>query len=67
MYYAGQSGIAGAVGNLAGVNPPIRGGASMGRPLLPNQKELKGISVILAFLRKKLFRYAFLWQASWFR
>ena len=42
MYYAGQSGIAGAVGNLAGVSFPIRGGASVGRPLLPNQKELKG-------------------------
>ena len=42
MYYAGQSGIAGAVGNLAGVSFPIRGGASVGKPLLPNQKELKG-------------------------
>jgi hypothetical protein len=42
MYYAGQSGIAGAIGNLAGVSFPIRGGASVGKPLLPNQKELKG-------------------------
>lgn len=42
MYYAGQSNIAGAVGNLAGLSFPIRGGASVGRPLLPNQKELKG-------------------------
>jgi len=43
MYYGGESNVPGAPGNLlAGVSFPIQGGSSIGKPLLPNFKEIKG-------------------------
>ena len=43
MFYGGESNVPGAPGNLlAGLSFPIQGGSSIGKPLLPNFKELKG-------------------------
>lgn len=45
MYYGGEVNVPGApgnLGNMAGVSFPIPGGASIGKPLLPNFRELKG-------------------------
>jgi len=43
MFYGGEINVPGAPGNLlAGLSFPIQGGSSIGKPLLPNFKELKG-------------------------
>ena len=45
MYYGGEVNVPGApgnLGNMAGVSFPIPGGSSIGKPLLPNFRELKG-------------------------